>query len=82
MLEFLKTCIITGAEQRQKKDGTTYVLIHVLGDNGQTVACMYKGDNSKVFDLKKMQNHDITFAIHVGQYTHLQILDINVSKVA
>jgi len=77
MIEFVKSCIVTGAEQRTKKDNSTYILIHVLGDNGQTVSCMFKGDNNKIFDLKKMNTYDVTFAIHVGQYTALSVLDIN-----
>ena len=44
MLNFTKKMIVTGAEQRIKKDGNSYVLVHVLGNNGQTFSCIYKGD--------------------------------------
>lgn len=76
MLEFVKNCIVTGAEQRQRKDQSTYMLVHVLGDNGQTVSCMYKGDSNKIFSIDKMKNYDVKFSLTVGQYTHVQILDI------
>ena len=40
MLQFEKKLIITGAEQKVRKDGTLYTLIHVLGENGATFACV------------------------------------------
>lgn len=77
MLEFNNKMIITGAEQRTRKDGTTYVLVHVLGSNGQTFACMYKGDVNKIMTLEKMKEYNIAFVVNVGQYTQININDIN-----
>lgn len=77
MLEFNKKMIITGAEQRTKKDNSTYVLVHVLGTNGQTFACMYRGDVNKIMTLEKMKEYNIAFSVSVGQYTHISINDIN-----
>lgn len=77
MLQFVKKMIITGAEQRTKKDGSTYVLVHVLGSNGQTFACMYKGEVNKIMTLEKMKEYNIAFNVNVGQYTHISIDDIN-----
>lgn len=80
MLEFNKECIVTGAEQRTKKDNTQYTLIHILGDNGQTLSCIYKGDVNKVFTLKKMNTYNVLFNLNVGQYTSCVIADINEIK--
>lgn len=80
MLEFNKKMMITGAEQRNKKDGSTYILVHVLGGNGQTFACMYKGDANKIMQLEKMKEYDLSFVINIGQYTHVNIADINIVK--
>lgn len=81
MIEFSKKLIITGAEQRTNKNtNNTYILVHVMGDNGVTISCMYKGDPNKIMGLKKMQHYDVTFAINVGQYTHLNVLDIQECK--
>lgn len=77
MLEFCNKMMITGAEQRVKKDGTTYIIVHVMGTNGQTFACMYKGDVNKVMQLEKMKEYDIDFVVTIGQYTHVNIKDIN-----
>ena len=44
MLQFEKQFIITGAEQKVRKDNTAYTLVHVLGENGATFACIYKGE--------------------------------------
>ena len=77
MLKFNKKMIVTGAEQRTKKDGSNYVLVHVLGGNGQTFACMYKGDVNKIMTLEKMKEYNISFNVNVGQYTHISIDDIN-----
>ena len=77
MLEFTKKMIITGAEQRTRKDNTTYVLVHVLGSNGQTFACMYKGEVNKIMQIEKMNEYNISFVVNVGQYTHISINDIN-----
>ena len=77
MLEFTKKMIITGAEQRTRKDGTTYVLVHVLGSNGQTFACMYKGEVNKIMQIEKMNEYNIYFNVNVGQYTQISINDIN-----
>lgn len=77
MLEFNKKMIVTGAEQRTKKDGSTYVLVHVLGSNGQTFASIYKGDVNKIMTLEKMKEYNISFVANVGQYTHININDIN-----
>lgn len=80
MLEFTKQLIVTGAEQRTKKDGSTYILIHVLGDSGVTVSCLYKGDSNKVLNLEKMKVHNISFSLNVGKYTQLTIADIDLVK--
>lgn len=77
MLNFTKKMIVTGAEQRVKKDGNSYVLVHVLGNNGQTFSCIYKGDVNKVMTLEKMQQYNIDFSVSIGQYTHISIVDIN-----
>ena len=61
MLQFEKQLIITGAEQRVRKDNTVYTLVHVLGENGATFACVYKGDINKVMSIKKMQTY---FVLH------------------
>ena len=76
MLKFSRECIVTGAEQRTKKDGTSYTLVHILGDNGQTLSCMFKGDVNKVFSLKKMNTYNVVFDLTVGQYTVCTISDI------
>lgn len=77
MLDFNKDMIITGAEQRYKKDGTGYVIVHVLGDNGQTFPCMFRGDVNKVMSLEKMKKYEISFVVNVGRYTNISIIDIN-----
>lgn len=77
MIEFNKSMIVTGAEQRVKKDGNTYILVHVLSDTGVTISCMYKGDPNKIMGLEKMVKYDIKFNVSCGQYTHLTVLDIN-----
>lgn len=77
MLNFSKKCVITGAEQRTKKDGNTYTIVHVLGDNGQTMGCMYKGNIDKIFSLVKMKEYKVTFTLNVGQYTSCVIDDIH-----
>lgn len=76
MIQFEKKCLVTGAESRVKKDGTSYILVHVMTDNGTTVSCMFKGDPNQVMGLVKMQEYNIDFYISVGQYTHLAINDI------
>lgn len=76
MLQFEKKLIITGAEQKVRKDGTLYTLIHVLGENGATFACVFKGDVNKVMSVKKMEQHNLKFEISVGQYTRISIIDI------
>ena len=76
MLQFEKKLIITGAEQKVRKDGTLYTLIHVLGENGATFACVFKGDVNKVMSLKKMEQHNLKFELSVGQYTRVSIIDI------
>ena len=77
MLQFTQKMTITGAEQRTRKDGTTYILVHVLGTNGQTFACMYKGEPNKIMQLEKMKEYNIHFNVNVGQYTQISINDIN-----
>lgn len=76
MLDFEKQLIITGAEQRVRKDGTSYTLIHVMGENGQTFSSVYKGDINKVMSLKKMEKYTIRFELYLGQYTRLSVTDI------
>ena len=78
MLQFEKELIITGAEQRVRKDGTVYTLVHVLGENGATFACVYKGDINKIMSIKKMQTYKLNFELVMGQYTRLSITDIAV----
>ena len=81
MIEFTKKLMITGAEQRTNKStNNTYILVHVMGENGVTISCMYKGDANKIMNLKKMQTYEVTFSINVSQYTHLNVLDINDCK--
>lgn len=80
MVEFTKKMMITGAEQRVKKDGSTYVLVHVMGGNGQTFSSMYKGDVNKVMSLVKMREYDVDFVVNIGQYTHINILDFRDCK--
>lgn len=77
MIEFRKKVMITGAEQRTKKDGSTYILVHVLTDSGVTCSCMFKGDANKVMGIEKMTEYNVDFVVSVGQYTHLTIKDIN-----
>ena len=76
MLQFEKQLIITGAEQRVRKDSTVYTLVHVLGENGATFACVYKGDINKVMSIKKMEQYKVKFELVTGQYTRLSITDI------
>ena len=76
MLDFEKALIITGAEQKVRKDGTTYTLVHVMGENGQTFSSVFKGDINKIMSLKKMEKYKIKFELSLGQYTRLSILDI------
>ena len=78
MLQFEKELIITGAEQRVRKDSTVYTLVHVLGENGATFACVYKGDINKVMSIKKMEQYKVKFELVTGQYTRLSITDIAV----
>ena len=40
MLQFEKEMVITGAEQRVKKDNTSYTLVHVLLGNATTCSCV------------------------------------------
>lgn len=77
MLQFEKKLTITGAEQKVKKDNTTFTLVHVLGENGATFACIYKGDINKVMSVKKMEAYNLSFELFVGRYTTLSITDIN-----
>lgn len=76
MLEFNKKLIITGAEQKIRKDGTAYTLVHVMGESGATFSCVYKGDINKIMSLTKMKDYDITFELSLGQYTRLSIKNI------
>ena len=76
MLNFNKKLIITGAEQKVRKDGTVYTLIHVMGENVATFASVFKGDVNKVMSLTKMKEYTITFELVLGQYTRLSITDI------
>ena len=76
MLEFNKKLVVTGAEQKIRKDGTAYTLVHVMGENGATFACVYKGDINKIMSLTKMEQYDITFELALGQYTRLSIKNI------
>lgn len=80
MLNFKRSVLITGVEERQKADKSTYVLIHVLGDEGVTVSCQYKGDKNKVFGLKKMSSYECDFVFVGGKFPTLQILDIVETK--
>jgi hypothetical protein len=80
MLNFKRSVLITGVEERQKTDGSTYVLIHVLGDEGVTVSCQYKGDKNKIFGLKKMSSYECDFSFVGGKYPTLHILDIEQAK--
>ena len=76
MLQFEKQLIITGAEQKVRKDNTTYTLVHVLGENGATFACIYKGDINKVMSVKKMEKYNLCFVLVVGRYTILSITGV------
>ena len=79
MIQFNKKMVITGAEQKVRKDNTTYTLVHILGENGATFACVYKGDINKVMSVKKMDEYDLEFELSLGQYTRLSLVDIKVS---
>ena len=76
MLQFEKEMIITGAEQRVKKDNTSYTLIHVLLGNATTCSCVYKGDINKIMSLKPLEKYPIQFELSVGRYTSLSVVDI------
>lgn len=78
MLNFDKQVIITGIEKKVKQDQTSYVLIHVLGDEGVTESCKYCGDENKIFDVKKMQPYNCSFSFVGGKYPKVEILDIQV----
>ena len=70
MLEFSKKIMITGAEQRVKKsDGSTYIIVHCMGDSGQTFGSMFRGDTNKIMQIEKMKEYEVKFSISVGQYT-------------
>ena len=58
MIQFTKKLMITGAEQKNRKDGTIYTLVHIMGENGATFACVYKGDINKIMSVKKMEKYD------------------------
>lgn len=77
MLEFEKELIITGAEQRLRKDGTSYTLLHIMGENGVTFSSVFKGDVNKVMSLQKMEKYNIKFELVLGQYTRLSVLEIH-----
>lgn len=77
MLEFTKELIVTGAEQRIRKDGTSYTLLHIMGENGATFSSVFKGDINKVMSLKKMEKYNVKFELVLGQYTRLSVLEIN-----
>jgi hypothetical protein len=76
MIQFEKELMITGAEQRTRKDDSTYILVHCLGENGQTFSCVFKGDANKVMQLKKMSTYQIDFELSLGKFTHLSVIDI------
>lgn len=76
MIKFEKQAVITGAEQRIRKDNTAYTLVHVLGENGATFACVYKGDINKIMSIKSMGKYKVKFELTVGQYTKLSVIDI------
>ena len=76
MLQFEKKLVITGAEQRVRKDNTAYTLVHILLDNGTTCSCVYKGDINKIMSLKPLEKYPIQFELSVGQYTRLSVTDI------
>lgn len=76
MLEFEKNLMVTGAEQRIKKDGTAYTLLHIMGESGATFSAVFKGDINKVMSLKKMEKYKIKFELFLGQYVRLSVLDI------
>ena len=78
MLQFEKELIITGAEQKIRKDNTAYTLVHILGENGATFACVYKGDINKIMSVKKMDKYNLKFELIMGQYTRLSVVDIAV----
>lgn len=76
MIQFTKKLMITGAEQKIRKDGTPYTLVHIMGENGATFACMSKCDINKIMSLKKMEKYDLDFELTLGQYTRLTLNDI------
>ena len=79
MLNFEREVIITGIERKTNTEkGTSYILIHVLGDEGVTISPIYKGDENKVFDVKKMEKYYCSFSFVGGKYPRLEILDIKV----
>lgn len=76
-MKFTKDLIITGSQEHTRKDGSTYHVIHVLMENGQTCSLMYKGDLSKLSDIKLMKNHRLDCEVSINKYgTRLDILDI------
>lgn len=73
-MEFIKEMVITGIEQCVSKNGNTYVLIHILLENGQTVACMYRSEDPlDLGSIKKMEKNKILFYLVVGRYTQLYV---------
>lgn len=78
MLNFRKKVIITGIEKKTKQDGSGYILIHVLGDEGVTVSCKYNGEENKIFDIQKMNEYMCDFSFVGGKYPKVEILDITV----
>lgn len=78
-MNFNKKVIITGLDYRTKADNTSYVLLHVLTESGQTIACMYRGDNSKLSRIEKLKEYDVEFVVNVGKYTNLNISDVKVA---
>lgn len=83
MLDFNKKVLLTGVEKRQsKKEGSLpYILMHLLGANGQTMSFIFKGDENKIFSLEKMKEYDFQFSYQEnGQYKNIFITDILFDK--
>ena len=76
MLEFNKKLVVTGAEQKIRKDGTAYTLVHVMGENGATFACVYKGDINRIMSLTKMKEYDMN-EVSVQGIIDLYFIDEN-----
>lgn len=81
-MNFTKELMITGFETKTRKDNTTYQIVHVLMDNGQTCSLMYKGEYP-LANIKVMDKYQIDFNVVIDKYgTRIDIADIAPGVVA